>query len=235
MALSASDRLILAADFMPDEQGSAGVRKRIMALAKSFRPLGTCIKLNADVRGDYTLITEIHDIGLPVFADLKLIDIGTTLVRDGKRLNEFAPEFLTVMCDAGVEEMRMLKRELPHVKVLGVTHLTNKPPDQNRVAKLAGAALAAGLDGVIASGHEVRLLRDFYGASLMIVTPNIRPLWSVVGFDDQNRERTKTPDEAIRAGAGMIIVGRPILQAPNPYYAAMRILEEIETARAQIV
>src|ERR1039458_1261705 len=109
-------------------------------------------------------------------------------------------------------------------------------PVSRRVVKLARLAQRAGLDGVVASPHDVRSIRHACGKDFLIVIPGVRP--EVGGGaaratrrkrrDDQ--ARVATPAEAIRAGADYLVIGRPITAAPDPEAAARAILDEIGSA-----
>jgi orotidine-5'-phosphate decarboxylase len=105
-------------------------------------------------------------------------------------------------------------------------------PPQTRVVKLAKLAKAAGVDGVVASVQEARAIRKACGRDFLIVTPGVRPRdkdGAATKFDDQ--ARTATPTEAIRAGADFLVVGRPILAAPDPRAATQAIVDEIAAAK----
>ena len=93
------------------------------------------------------------------------------------------------------------------------------------ILKRARAALTAGCDGIIASGHAIRLCREAFPAAV-IVSPGIRPS----GASTDDHKRSTTPAEAVRAGADYLVVGRPILKDPHPRDAAARIINEINTA-----
>ncbi len=244
--LTLSARLIVAADFKPIPglkrlDTRLRIRRNVLDLAGALKEAGVCIKVNSALRSwGYRLIDDIRDLKLPVFADLKLCDIGSTLATDGTLLGGAQPELLTVMCSAGVSAMRALKAELPDTKVLGVTVLTSLNDADAQaiygcsitcaVLRLAHSAAEAGIDGLIASPKEVRILRSEFGDMLEIVTPGIRPTWARVAGDDQNPDRVMTPAEAILAGADRIVVGRPITQAKSPYDAVVLTLEEINNA-----
>lgn len=251
--LTPAERLIVAADFRPKPEDAfpyclkgalrTWARNQVLGLASMFKGTGICLKLNSALRAsDYDLIDEIHSRGLRVFADLKLFDIGETLSTDGVLLREAKPEFLTVVCAAGITAMRTLKAELPDTEVLGVTVLTSlKNADtqamfacstEEAVMRFAQVAADAKIDGLISSPREAEKLRAKFGATLSLNTPAIRPAWAIVPGDDQNPERVMTPEKAIRAGADRIIVGRPIVQAAKPYDSVMRTLEEIASAMA---
>jgi len=129
--------------------------------------------------------------------------------------------------------------------ILGVTILTSMDsgalreagisgPAAGRVLKLAKLAKASGLDGVVASPHEVPAIRRACGKDFLIVVPGIRPEFAsgknkgTGKADDQTR--VATPAAAIRAGADYLVVGRPITAAPDPEAAARAIVEEIASA-----
>lgn len=98
----------------------------------------------------------------------------------------------------------------------------------NLVVKLANLAKDAGLDGVIASPREIRAIREACGSDFLIVTPGIR----ASGDPPDDQRRTATAAEAILAGTDYLVIGRPIVQAPDPRAAAEKIAEEIEEAIA---
>lgn len=112
--------------------------------------------------------------------------------------------------------------------VVGVTVLTSDSKQDNMsdlVLERAKLAKTAGLDGVVASCHEAKMLRDFFGADFVIVTPGIRP----VGADIGDQKRVATPAEAKKNGSSFLVVGRPIVAAINPLLAAKDILSAIQS------
>ncbi len=242
--LTPAERLIVAADFKPiAPNGHEWVRTQVLNLCHSLKGTGVYLKVNSVLRAcGYELIDEIHSYGLKVFADLKLFDIGETLSTDGILLKEAKPELLTTVCAAGVSAMQALKAELPDTEVLGVTVLTSlKDADtqtmftcatEEAVMRFAELAADAKIDGLISSPKEAAALRAKFGMLLSLNTPAIRPTWAIVPGDDQNPERIMTPAKAIKAGADRIVVGRPILNAENPYDAVMRTIEEIASVVA---
>lgn len=239
--LTVAERLIVAADFKPERySGRSGVEDRILALAESLEGTGVYLKINSGLRaGGYDLLEMLHQFGLKVFADLKLVDIPETLETDAMLLAEAKPELLTVMCVAGSEGMRRLKSMLPETEVLGVTILTSQNEQECRLVYGRGIEEAvqffalqaknAGCDGLISSPKEVSMLSKCF-PNMTLNTPGIRPVWSMVEGDDQNPNRIMTPYDAIKAGVHRIVVGRPIVQSKDPLDAVKRTLEEIERA-----
>jgi orotidine-5'-phosphate decarboxylase len=104
-------------------------------------------------------------------------------------------------------------------------------PPKSRVVKLACLAKEAGADGVVASVQEARAIRKACGRDFLIVTPGVRPKDKSSDTKSDDQARTATPAEAIRAGADFLVVGRPILAAPDPRAAAQAIVEEIAAAK----
>jgi len=100
-----------------------------------------------------------------------------------------------------------------------------------RVVKLAELAKKAGVDGVVASVEEAKAIRKACGRDFLIVTPGVRSESSAVESKSEDQARKATPTEAIRAGADFLVVGRPILAAPDPRAAAQAIVDEIAAAK----
>ena len=126
---------------------------------------------------------------------------------------------------------------LPRPKVLGVTVLTSLSAEdldqigvcrsiEDQVVALAGMGKAAGLDGIVCSPREARIIRETCGRDFLIVTPGIRP----GGGDTDDQSRTLTPRAALLAGADYLVVGRPIVKSEDPLEAAETILLEMDGA-----
>ena len=235
--MKAEDRLIVAADFSPREHGGiSGVEHSVLELAHEIKGMGVYIKVGSILRAvGYGLIRQLHELGLRVFADLKLIDISETMKIDGEMLEEVRPEIVTCMCCAGVKGMHKLNQALSHTEVFGVTVLTSFNEEECRaiftcstevsVLRFAKMAKQAGLGDLILSSKEAQVIRN-HELTLGINTPGIRPEWSFVEGDDQ--ARTLTPKKAILNGAERLVIGRPITQANSPRDAVLRTLEEIQ-------
>ena len=118
--------------------------------------------------------------------------------------------------------------------ILGVTVLTSADQGtlnevgiadniDNHVLRLANLGVRAGIDGLVASPFEAKLLRAQFGDKIKIVTPGVRPSWSEAG----DQKRFMTPRQAIDAGADYLVIGRPITAHSNPREAIVKILEEL--------
>lgn len=245
--METTDRLIVAADYDPREVGGiAGVEQKVMELAGHLQGLGVIIKVNSVLRAlGYEHIRTLQHLGLKVFADLKLCDIPQTMEFDAAMLREYSPDFVTVMCSAGVDGMSRVQNVLgDRTKVLGVTVLSSLDEEECQaiftcstragVLRFARLAQLAKLSGLILAPVEAGMLTSKRELTLDFNTPNIRPDWSLVKEDDQNRERAMTPAKAIMAGVSRIVIGRPITQAEDPREAVERTLEEIRVAQAAV-
>jgi len=241
--LKSEERLIVAADYSPKEHGGIqGVKRKVITLAESLEGLGVYIKVNSILRAvGYDLITILHDLGLKVFADLKLIDIPNTMKTDGELLAEVKPELLTVMCCAGIDGMNAVQKVIGETtEILGVTILTSLNEEECQaiftcstragVLRFARMAKLAGLGSLILSPKEVEVVKNRFELMLNLNTPNVRPEWFIVDEDDQVKAKTLTPKKAILSGAKRIVMGRPIVKNRNPKEAVEKTLQEIAQA-----
>lgn len=178
-----------------------------------------------------------------VFLDLKLHDIPETMRRAFLAASQYGPEFVSVHCDQGDGFLKDVAGNNPgNTRILAITLLTSLTgrnlsrlgfvdeyvKDLSRLVLLrARIAQEAGCHGIVCSGHEVALVKKEI-RDMIVLTPGIRPAWSVVSKDDQ--QRIVTPASAVKNGADYIVVGRPIRDAEDPRDAAKRVAEEIESA-----
>ncbi|WP_129630472.1 orotidine-5'-phosphate decarboxylase [Candidatus Oscillochloris fontis] len=184
--------------------------------------------------------------GGAVFLDLKFCDIPNTVagaVRSACALGP-AVRMLTLHCHGGAAMLRAAAEAAraagpQRPLLLGVTIMTSLDAPALRdelgvagslaehVVHLAQMAQACGLDGVVASPHEIAAIRAACGPDLLIVTPGVRPVWASSG----DQRRVMTPAEAVAAGSDYLVIGRPITAAPaevgGPYEAAIRIAAEL--------
>jgi orotidine-5'-phosphate decarboxylase len=170
-----------------------------------------------------------------VFLDLKLHDIPNTVAKAVAAADELGVKMLTLHLSGGSEMIRAAVRaRKSDMLLLGVTVLTSATDEtlreigvaekaSDQVLRLARLGVANGIDGVVASPHEARRLREEFGDKIRIVTPGIRP----TGTDANDQKRFATPREAIQAGADYLVIGRPITAATDPRAAVDRIVEEL--------
>jgi len=156
-----------------------------------------------------------------IFLDLKLHDIPHTVSGAAKAVAHLAPKFLTVHCSGGTAMVKAAVDALPNTQVTGVTILTSlseadvteigfKSAALDSAVALSRIAVNAGAGAIVCSPLEISAVRREVGATPIIITPGVRPL-DMVGTDDQ--QRTMTPEDAIAAGANLVVIGRPITQS----------------------
>lgn len=196
------------------------------------------------------LVREVVGSGERVFLDLKYHDIPNTVAAAGVEATRLGVSMFNVHTTGGAEMMRRTadavlecadSEGLAKPLMLGVTILTSanaatladvgfssSPADL--VPRLAELADLSGMDGVVASAREVGVVRRAVTRTdFVVVTPGVRP----AGSNAFDQKRVVSPREALDAGADYIVVGRPILDAPDPAQAAREILAELETSTAE--
>jgi len=184
-------------------------------------------------------VKRLAGLGFDIFLDLKFHDIPNTVagaVAAAARLPRV--RMMTLHASGGLAMLKAARKAISHGKsrpaLLGVTILTSMDAGAlrrvgisgspaTRAVSLARLAKQAGLDGVVASAHEVRAIRRACGQEFLIVVPGVRPATSAPG----DQARVGTPAAAIRAGADYLVVGRPITKAHDPREAAFAIAHEI--------
>ena len=222
------ERLMFALD-VADPAAARALAERLGDSVKFYK-LGLELAM---APGYFDLIDWFTARGCKVFADLKFYDIPATVQAAVRQVAKRGATYCTIHANRPiVEAAAAAKGEL---KLLAVTVLTSF--DQSDVDELglgvevaplvlerAKRAQAAGADGIVSSGHEVERLRAALGPALIMVTPGIRP-GGVAGGDDQ--KRVMSAEQAFRAGADHIVVGRPIRDAADPRAAAEAIQSTI--------
>ncbi|MGB3718713.1 MAG: orotidine-5'-phosphate decarboxylase [Proteobacteria bacterium] len=224
--------LIVALDVPSYEDASAIVSE--LGDAVSFYKIGLELLFDGGLR----LAHELRDAGKLVFLDMKLLDIGNTVEKAVRNIARLGVNYLTIHAVDG-KTLRAAKegKGASELKLLGVTVLTSLTKEdlaeqgisespQELVLRRARMAHTIGIDGVIASGLEARAIREAVGSDFTIITPGIRP----VGSAANDQARAMTPRDAILAGANHLVVGRPVLNAPDRKMAALAIQDEIRDA-----
>ena len=223
------ERLIVALDVPSADEARALVTR--LGSHVVFYKIGLELATSRDY---FALMDWLLAQGKRVFADLKLHDIPNTVAAAVRNMRASGAFFLTVHGERSVVEAAAANKG-KDLRILAVTVLTSMSEDDLRqsgikhtVAELAltraRSAIAAGCDGVIASGLEVADLRAELGPKPLIVTPGIRPA-AGAGGDDQ--KRIVTARKALEAGADYVVVGRPIRDAADPRAAAAALQAEI--------
>jgi len=179
-------------------------------------------------------IRAIAALGKPVFADTKFHDIPNTVAGAAREIAKLGVAMFNIHASGGEAMMRAAKDAAssidPQTKLIAVTVLTSiddgvldsvgqRGPAGDQVVRLAKLVQASGLDGVVCSAHEIAAIRKACGDDFLLVVPGIRP----AGSDLADQRRVMTPAEAARAGADILVIGRPITGAQDPAKAACEI------------
>ncbi len=235
-SIPAKDRLIVALDVRNIDDARELVNQ--LDGVVDFFKVGLTLQLAPGVEG---LISELIKGGKRVFLDYKYYDIPATLTTAVARAANLGVSFLTVHGSSRLIEGAVRGKGNSALKLFTVTVLTSMDKSdldemgyldhtvQDLVMFRARKALAAGCDGVIASGQEasqIRTMSDEGGKRLLVVTPGIRP----DGYPEDDQKRRTTPTEAVSAGADYLVIGRPITEDKDPRSAAQAILSEMQLA-----
>ena len=234
MKLAPRDRLILALD-VSSVDAARKTAERVGDAVGVFK-----IGYQLAYAGGVPFAEELIRGGKRVFLDLKLHDIGNTVAKGVESVAKLGASFLTVHAYPQTMKAAHAAASGSGLKILAVTVLTSYDDADlaaagyelgvgELVAARAEQARDIGIDGLVCSGEEAANLRPLIGANMLLVTPGIRP----AGADSGDQKRIMTPTAAIAAGADYLVVGRPILEAPDPKAAAEAIVAEITRARPQ--
>jgi orotidine-5'-phosphate decarboxylase len=233
------NRLLVALDFATAEEA--------VRAAKLLAPLVGGFKVGLELLlgpGPGT-VAAVRELGAPVFVDAKLHDIPRTVERAARQLGGLGARWVTVHGSGGVEMMKAAAAGLAEgaggrdAGVLAVTVLTSMEAAQltavgiagspgKQTARLARLAALAGAEGVVCAVRELGDVGQV-APRLLKVTPGIRP----EGVTSDDQARVSTPAEAVRRGADLIVVGRPITRAKDPLAAAKAIIEQLEANDGQ--
>jgi orotidine-5'-phosphate decarboxylase len=216
--------------------------ERALALADAVRAHAGGVKLGLEFFSAHGPqgVRRIAALGLPVFLDMKLHDIPNTVSKAVEALAPLEPAILTIHAGGGRAMLAAAKAAAPAAtKVVGVTVLTSldqsdlaaagvdrSPAEQ--VKCLAEISRDAGIDGIVCSGGELAQTRADWPDGFFVV-PGVRP----AGADAGDQKRVVTPAQALRDGASVLVIGRPITGAPDPTRAIMDIAASLAQTPAE--
>ncbi len=224
------ERLIVALDVSGLDDAVQIVEK--LDGVVSFYKIGFWLQFVPGLEG---FMKSLIDSRKHVFLDSKMYDIGESVKKGVENAAQLGIDFLTVHGNAEIIRAAVEGKAGTNLKILCVTVLTSLdeadltdlgyPCSVEELVRFrVRKALEYGCEGVIASTHEARTVREIAGQrQFLIVTPGIRPK----GESRHDHKRSGTPANAIAAGADYLVVGRPIIRNPDPAAAARRILEEM--------
>ena len=201
--------------------------------AQAVTPYVSVVKVGLELfcRSGPSIVETVRGgTGAGLFLDLKLHDIPNTVAGAARSVARLKPKYLTVHASGGPDMVRAAVEAVPDVTIAAVTVLTSLDdgvldqvglagPSADAVRRLAVLAVKAGAGALVCSPHEVALVRAEVGPEVVLITPGVRP----VGQDVQDQARIATPQEALKAGADLLVIGRPITGAVDPGAAAAQI------------
>jgi orotidine-5'-phosphate decarboxylase len=183
------------------------------------------------------IVRAVLSTGAKVWLDLKLHDIPNTVARAVESASHLGVHMLTIHLSGGGEMIRAATGARTNdIMILGVTVLTSATEQtlheigiadkiEDQVLRLAKLGVEAGIDGIVASPHEIKMLRAELGDKINIAVQGIRPTWA----EPDDQKRFMTPRQALEAGADYIGIGRPITTHHKPREAVAKILDELAT------
>jgi orotidine-5'-phosphate decarboxylase len=216
--------------------------RRIAEAARLFAGRAGWLKVGLEgfVAGGPALVAEVAATGARVFLDLKLHDIPRTVAAAVAAAVRSGAAMINVHALGGREMLRAAgaaRGDDRATKIIAVTLLTSLDAPalsdlpiaghpEGIVRRLALLARECGLDGVVCAASDLAVVRGCCGSDFFTVVPGIRPAGSPAG----DQRRVATPREAVRAGADLLVVGRPVTGAPDPVAALEALAAEIESA-----
>jgi len=225
----AADKIIVALD-LPTKKAALNLVEQLRGKISFFK-----IGLQLYTAEGPEIVRAVLATGAKVFLDLKLHDIPNTVARAVESAANLGVQMLTIHLSGGSEMIRAATAaRANNMSIFGVTVLTSMNQEavrevgisdkiDNQVLRLARLGVEAGIDGLVASPHEIKALRGEFGDKIKIVVQGIRPTWA----DPGDQKRFMTPGAALEAGTDYIGIGRPITTHPNPRDAVAKILSEI--------
>ena len=224
-----ADKIIVALD-VPTKEKALGLVKQLRDQISFFK-----IGLQLYTAEGPEIVRTVLATGAKVWLDIKLHDIPNTVARAVESASHLSVHMLTIHLSGGSEMIRAaIAARANKMLLLGVTVLTSSTEEtlrevgiaggvEDQVLRLAKLGVEAGIDGVVASPHEIRKLRKEFGNKIKIAVQGIRPTWAEPG----DQKRFMTPREALEAGADYIGIGRPITAHERPIQAVEKILKEL--------
>ncbi|RVG19391.1 orotidine-5'-phosphate decarboxylase [Sinorhizobium meliloti] len=231
MSTSARDRLIVGLDLPTVSEAE----KIVSTLGEEvlFYKIGYQLAF----AGGLDFARDLAASGKQVFLDMKLLDIDYTVAKGVENIVKMGVSMLTLHAYPKAMKSAVEAARGSNLCLLGVTVLTSMDEQDvidagyeydphSLVLRRAEQARAAGMGGIVCSAEEAAAVRKIIGGDMALVTPGIRP----AGAEKGDQKRVMTPADALRAGSSHLVVGRPIVAAPDPLAASRAILAEMESA-----
>ncbi len=242
MTIQAKDKIIVALD--SSDLGETAV------LAEKIGPKVGALKIGMEIMnsaGAPQVVGAIAPHGR-IFFDAKFKDIPNTVAGAARAVARLGVWMFNVHALGGVAMMAAAKKasveeaqkagkkeplaigvtvltsiDAKALNEVGFEHVRDASELRNLVVRLSVLAKQAGLDGVVASPHEISAIREACGSDFLIVTPGVRPAWAAEG----DQKRIMTPREAVDLGADYLVIGRPITKPPASVGSSLDAIEKI--------
>ena len=207
--------------------------------AQEVSPYVSTLKIGLEtyLRDGKIAIESIRSISdCDIFLDLKLHDIPATVAGACRSVSDLNPKYLTVHASGGAEMIHQAAKEMPNTLIVAVTILTSiddaklseigfKYSSTETAVNLAKLAVNAGARAIVCSPQEVSEIRKNVESDIVLITPGVRP----IGSDANDQQRIATPQEAIKNGANLLVIGRPITASANVGESAKKISAEVNS------
>lgn len=230
--MSLPPRIVVALDFDDVD--------RCLSLVNQLEPQQVRLKVGKELfaTGGPQIVEQLVQREFSVFLDLKYHDIPNTVAKAITAASKLGVWMLNVHASGGLRMMTAAREAIEKSEnkplLIGVTVLTSMTAEdlaesgvdvdpETQVLRLAKLTKEAGLDGVVCSAKEVKVLRQEIGKDFVLVTPGIRP----AGSDQGDQRRVVTPKEALELGSDYLVIGRPITAAEDPKAACEQIIASL--------
>ncbi|MEH6451126.1 MAG: orotidine-5'-phosphate decarboxylase [Oleispira sp.] len=214
--------------------------QQAIELAKQLDPSKCRVKVGKELftASGPAVLEQLHKMDFDVFLDLKFHDIPNTCAGAVAAAAELGVWMVNVHASGGERMMNAAAEAIANKNnkplLIAVTVLTSMEQadlagigldvtPQQQVERLAQLSKQSGMDGVVSSAQEIKIIKNLCGNDFLTVTPGIRPVGSAAG----DQRRIMTPLQAVNAGGDYMVIGRPITQTENPQQACIDIVDSL--------
>ena len=213
---------------------------KAISLANDFDPEQCRLKVGSQLftSSGPKVVKDLSSLGFDIFLDLKFHDIPNTVSEAIRAAADLGVWMVNVHVSGGPSMLESARKALSSYNnpplLIGVTMLTSLSNEDvkeigisdisEKVMQLALLAKSNGLDGIVCSPREVKVIKELCGKEFIAVTPGIR---TKKMNDDQSR--VSSPKEAINNGSDFLVIGRPITESSNPLKSLNQVLVDIQS------
>ena len=213
---------------------------KAIKLAELFDPKSCRLKVGSQLftSSGPRIVKDLQSLGFDIFLDLKFHDIPNTVSQAVKVAADLGVWMVNVHVSGGSSMLESARNALSSYRnpplLIGVTMLTSLSSEDvkeigisdisEKVMQLALLAKQNGLDGIVCSPREVKVIKELCGKEFIAVTPGIR---TKKMNDDQSR--VSSPKKAINNGSDFLVIGRPVIESSNPLKSLNQVLDDIKS------